>query len=317
MSPGPLLLPGRNVVIGHVQQPALAVVFVAAYEIVFRVDGHVRRGHRNIFVTGNIGSRRIIDFVVGSLSNRKFRNIALSMIENGIHIGRKNRLIIVIHFHSRICPPQKSLRKIGAVKQFNFDFKVSFIRMQSESGHAAGPEHAFHLAAPHGYTSIGILFDAVIDRLESRWTVMLRPVKFQSTRNPGAGQSNQCRFDHLVVINKVPLFGFIECHLNATTQFRQYHDFQVLVLQKNGIPLFINLFIQYFFNHRMRINHAAASLVNPFFQKHRIFFRLSNSVRRNNHFFVPGASLFLFLHIGVGDRDIQIKIGHSFSVKPP
>ena len=84
------------------------------------------------------------------------------------------------------------------------------------------------------------------------------------------------------------LLGFIESHLNPAPQFRQNHDFQVLVFQKNGIPFLINLLIQYFLNHRMRINHTAASLVNPLFQKHRILFRFSDSVGWNNYLFVPG-----------------------------
>ena len=84
------------------------------------------------------------------------------------------------------------------------------------------------------------------------------------------------------------LLGFVIRHLNAATQFGQDHDFQVLVFKKNCIPFLVGLFVQYFFDNRMRINNATASLVNPFLKENWIFLRFPDSIGRDNYFFVPG-----------------------------
>ena len=91
------------------------------------------------------------------------------------------------------------------------------------------------------------------------------------------------------------LFGFVESHLDTSAQFRKDHDFQILVFKVNGIPFLVNLFIQNLFNHRVWVNNTAASLINTFFQKHRIFFRFPDPIGWNHHFFVPGLYLRLCL----------------------
>ena len=50
--------------------------------------------------------------------------------------------------------------------------------------------------------------------------MVLRPVKFNPTRNPWTGKPHQSRLHHLIVIHKMALFHFIISHVYASTQFR-------------------------------------------------------------------------------------------------
>ena len=87
------------------QHSGTGVVLVAALEVVFRVYGHVRGGHLDIAVVRDIHSGRIVHFIIGACGNGETRHRTLAMIENGIHVGREHRLIVVVHLDGRICPP--------------------------------------------------------------------------------------------------------------------------------------------------------------------------------------------------------------------
>ncbi len=101
--------------IGHVKQPAFAVVFVTSNKVILRGDGHIRGRHRNVLIAGNISPRRIIDLIVGSPSDGKSGDVALAMVKYSIDVGREHRLVCIVHFHGRIGPPEERLRKGGPV----------------------------------------------------------------------------------------------------------------------------------------------------------------------------------------------------------
>ena len=60
------------------------------------------------------------------------RGAALAVIENRVHVGRENRLVIIIHFHSRIGPPQKGLRQRRTVEQPVAELEERIDVLQSE-----------------------------------------------------------------------------------------------------------------------------------------------------------------------------------------
>src|SRR5215831_2790804 len=107
-------------------------------------------------------------------------------------------------------------------------------------------EHLFDLTHPNCFAAILIFFNIKINRFKSRRTMMLWPVKFNTTRYPWTGKANQCRLYYPVIINKMIIVCFIKCHLDTSAQFGKYHDFQVLILEKNSFVYFVFLFIIYF-----------------------------------------------------------------------
>ena len=116
---------------------------------------------------------------------------------------------------------------------------------------------------------------------------MLGPIEFDTSRDPGTGESYQSRFDHLVEIYEMTLFHFIESHLNPTAKFGHDHDFDVLVFDKNDVPTFLSRLIGDFFNNRVGIYDTATALVNPFFKENRIFFKLAGFLGREKDILFP------------------------------
>ena len=91
----------------------------------------------------------------------------------------------------------------------------------------------------------------------------------------------------MVVIDKVAFLDFIVCHLYASAQFGEHHDLDVLVLQINRMIGLVGLLVGNGFDDRVGINHAAASLIDTFFQEYRVLFGFPYFVGRDNHIFFP------------------------------
>ena len=54
---------------------------------------------------------------------------------------------------------------------------------------------------------------------------MLWPIKFDAARDPGTRQPHQCRFDNMIVIDKIVAVGLVIGSLYPAAQFRQHHYF--------------------------------------------------------------------------------------------
>ena len=127
---------------------------------------------------------------------------------------------------------------------------------------------------------------------------MLRPVKFDAARDPGTRQPHQCRFDDMIVIDKIVAICLVISSLDPASQLRQHHYFQIIVLQKKCCILLIHFLIADLLDHRVGIDPSRASLIDTFLQKHRILIRFSCFVCGNDHFFFPDlylVHLFLLL----------------------
>ena len=235
ITPSPLLLTRRYMMVGHVQQSCSNMFFVSTHEIKFRTDSHIRCRNRYVLIFRNIHTGRVILLVVHTCSDGERRNITLAMVEHRIYIGRENRVIMVVHHNCRIGPPQECLRECSTVVYFYFDFDIRFSRIQTESLHTFRAEHTFYFAAPYGLAAIGMFLDRTIGRQECRRTMMLGPVKLNTTRNPRTGKSHQRRFHHLIIIYKVTVLHLIVCHVHTSSQFGQYHHFDIFILDKESM----------------------------------------------------------------------------------
>ena len=171
-------------------------------------------------------------FIINSCSNRERRDIALAVIEHRIHIRREYRMIMVIDHHCRVGPPQESLRERRTIINLHFNFYISLARIKRKSLHTFSTKHSLHFIAPYCLAAISIFLYQEISRQKSRRTVMLRPVKFDSSRNPRSCQSHQCRFHNLVVINKVTFLHLIISHVYTSSQLGKHHHLDVFILDK-------------------------------------------------------------------------------------
>ena len=116
---------------------------------------------------------------------------------------------------------------------------------------------------------------------------MLRPVKLNSSGDPGTCKSHQRRLDNTVIIDKIIAVCLIQGSLYPASKFRHHHDFQIFILQEYNVPYFAFLFPADIGNRRIRVYLAAASLINPLFKEHRIDVRISDLVCWNLDFLFP------------------------------
>ncbi|CCZ49339.1 unknown [Bacteroides sp. CAG:661] len=273
---------------GHVEHAGLGVVFVAAFEVEARVDGHVGGRHFDVLVVRDVYAGRVVHLVIGACGDGKSADGPLAMVEHGVDVGREDALIIVVDGNSRIGPPQEGLRHLRAVIEHALDFEEGMPRAEGETCHAFLMEHALHLADPYRDAAVGIFFDGGVNGHVGAGAVVLRPVELDAARNPGTGQAYQSRLDDMVVVDKVALLYLVVSHLYTSTQFGQNHDFDVFVLDEYGIVGFIGLFVGNGLDDRIGIDYAAAALINAFLQKHRAFFGFTHFVGGDGYLFFPG-----------------------------
>ena len=115
----------------------------------------------------------------------------------------------------------------------------------------------------------------------------------------------------MIIIHKVALLNLIVSHLHTSAQFGQYHHLDILVLDINGLILFIHLLVAHRLDNGIRIYHATRTLINTFFQEHRVLLGLSYFVGRNSHNFSPS-----FYHLYIYNFTIYNLFGYftnSFS----
>ena len=164
----------------HMQDTGTGIIFITANKVIFGTDRHIGSRDRYILITGNIHTCGIIHLIISARCNRITGNIPFAMIEYSIHIGRKHRLIGIIHSNSRIRPPEKSLWDGCRIVQFSLNFQHCTSRTQGKTCHSFLMEHPFTLAHPNNSTAVGTPFNCIVDRQERTRPVMLRPVELDT-----------------------------------------------------------------------------------------------------------------------------------------
>ena len=243
ITPRPLFLARREVMRGNVQHTTLGVVLIATLKVVLRVDCHITRRHKDVLIVRDIHTCRIVHLIIDSRGDGERRHGSFAMIEDGIDIRWEHALVGIVHLHSRIRPPQESLGQRGSVRYTALNLQIGTTRTKRKARHSLLVEHALHLVHPYRDAAILVLDDGGIHWQISRWTMVLGPVKLNTARNPRARQTHQCRFDDVVIIDKVTLFDFIVRHLDPSTQLWQHHHLDILILQIDGLPLLIHFLV--------------------------------------------------------------------------
>src|SRR5665811_1914194 len=106
-------------------------------------------------------------------------------VKDRIHIRREYALVIIVDRYCRISPPQERLWHRGSVIQFAFNLQIGNTRSQSEPRHPFLVKHLFHFADPYRNTAVRKLLNVTVNTLKRTWTMVLRPVEFDTARDPG------------------------------------------------------------------------------------------------------------------------------------
>ena len=188
----------------------------------------------------------------------------------------------------------KCLSQVCAVVQLPADLNIRLVRIQGERSDSLGPVHLINVIAQERLAAVLVLRDHMVYRHIGRRPVMLRPVKLDAAGDPRSGQSNQRRFDHTVVVNKVIVVCLIQRALDTAAQFRKDHDLQVVIFQPDRVPDFICPGEADLLSGRVRIQFSARSLIHSFLKEHRILVCLSCLIGLNLHILFPD---YHFTHI--------------------
>ena len=188
-SPGPLLFPGSNMMICHVQKSCLFSVIIFPDKIIIRTVCHIGGGNRNIFILCDI-HMIVFVLIVGSLRIGETDNIPLAVVIYRRHILRKYGDGVIIYRYCRVRPPQEGLGHFRAVIQLCRQFDICLIRIQSHAQHALCPEHILDLSHPDCRTSVLIFRIGIFHRIKGTGSVMLRPVELNTSGYPGSRQSH-------------------------------------------------------------------------------------------------------------------------------
>ena len=139
--------------------------------------------------------------------------------------------------------------------------------------HALHPVHRFVLAQPDGAAAVGVLFDRVLDRHEGGGTVVLRPVELHAAGDPRAQQTDQRRLDDVLAVEEVVAVRLVQADVDAAADLRQDHQPDVFVLEVDCLVWLVELLVANPVGEGIRIHLAAAALIDPLVEEHRIAVR--------------------------------------------
>ena len=296
----------------HVQHACVRVILIASLEIILGIGGHERSRDWDVLVIGNVYSRGIIHLVVGPRRNRETGDRPLAVVEHGMDVRREHALVSLVDLHRGIGPPEEGLGQFRPVVKDTLDFQIGAAGAQRESGHALLMEHPLHLIHPHGHAAVRVLFDGAIHRKECAGAVMLGPVELDAAADPGSGQSHERRLDDAVVIDEMTLSDLVIGHLHPPAEFGEDHHLDVFVLEIHGIVRMVRLFIRDRLDHRIRIDHAAGSLIDPFLQENRILFGFPDLIGGDDHLLFPRSYHYLISSFSSCSRERPLVSGRAF-----
>ncbi len=259
IAPGPLLFAGGDMVIGDVDDAGLGLVVVAAEEVVLAADAHVGSGHGDIGVVGEVVwgivvggwlelaglfvcgdpegcALSIFHAVVGALSERVAAHRAAGVIGHAGDVRGEEALVLLVDTGGDVGPPEKRLGVRGAVMGADLEFDDGLVGVEADAVHAFHTAHGIVVAAPDRDAAVGVVFGVGIGGEEGCGTMVLGPVEFDTTGDPGAGKSDKCRFDDGLVIDEVVVVGFIEDGVDASAEFGEDEDFEVGIFEVDRFP---------------------------------------------------------------------------------
>src|SRR5690349_15682987 len=117
--------------------------------------------------------------------------------------------------------------------------------------------------------------------------MVLRPVELDATRHPWPRETDQSRLNDILPIEKIITVRLVLADVDPSTDFREHHDLDELILDDDCIPRAIFFRLSNPVVERQRINFSATPLVDPFLEEHRILIRRERLVRGKDNRLAP------------------------------
>ena len=208
-TPDPLLLAGTDVVVGIMQDAGLSCVIVSANEVVLASSSHVGGGNGDVLVPTNVHAFRIVMLVISARGDRISAHVAFAVIHHRCYIRRHDRLGVGVDRYGRVSPPKESLGKACAIVEISCDGYVRLTWIEGDCSDDLGAVHLVDIMALDSLAAIGEVDKTVIDWTESSGAMVLRPVKFDASRDPRSRKADQCRLYDIVSVDEIVPVGLI------------------------------------------------------------------------------------------------------------
>src|SRR6266436_4484497 len=216
--------------IRYVYQAGASSMIIPAEKIILRVEDHVGSRYGNVLVPGYVHARCVIHAVIKVSRYGKGRHGSLGMVCDVGDIGREKSLIFLMHLDGDISPPQKCLDEWSAVIELSFGFYDAFPRMHRNTDHTFHPVHWFVFAEPDRAAPVFVLFNLVIHRHKCGRSVVLRPIELHPAGNPRSQQADERWLDNVLPVKEIVVIGLVLPDVNPSTDLRQDHDADELIL---------------------------------------------------------------------------------------
>ncbi len=185
-------------------------------------------------------------------------------------------------------PPEKGLNKWRPVVGADFQFEIGTAGMQANAMHALHASHGIVVAAPDRDRAVRIAADGDFHGHERGGAMMLRPVEFNASGNPGPGEADQGRLNDVLAIEEVVAGALIQANMDAAADGRQDHETKEFVLDVYRVPDVRMRGSFDVIDDRQWINTTAAALVDALLEEKRIGVGSRRHVGEHGDRCVPG-----------------------------
>ena len=274
--------------IRNMHHAAMPAMIVAAEEIIAGRAGKVGGGVPGVFVHGNIPGLGHINAVEHVVAGDGVGDAGIQIVEVDIgHVVRKEDLVLLVHRHGGVFPPEEGVLLRGAVGQLDPGFQVGAVRAQHNAHHVLHAVHRLMLAQPADYAAVRAFLGGEVTGHKAGSPVMVGPVKLHPAGNPGPQRADQGGLDYMLAVEKVIPGGFVLGGKDTAADIRQDDVVQIVVFQMNGGILPVQPLVPLNPDGNLAGIYAARGpLMHAVFHKHgHIFqnaFRISGNGNRLN-----------------------------------
>src|ERR1039457_6091440 len=110
---------------------------------------------------------------------------------------------------------------------------MRFIGSRSPRAHVA-VACSLVLPEPSRPAAVRVPPDQVLYRPAGGRAMVLGPVELDAARDPRTQQAHQRGLDHVLAVEEIVVVGLVLADVNATADFRQYHQANVLILDEDA-----------------------------------------------------------------------------------
>ena len=206
------------------------------------------------------------------------------MVGDVIDVCGEEAFVFVVDAGGDVRPPVERLRERGAVVEAGLQLHDGRTGPEADAVRAFEPVQRVVVGHPRRNAAVLAALDRDFDRHESRGAVVLRPVELHAAGEPRTGEAHEGGLDDGVPVEEVVVaVRLVLADVYAPAELRQDHDARKVVFERDGVVLAHFGLVHHLVDEGDGIDLAAASLVDAFFEEHRVLFGRAHGICFKSH----------------------------------